>query len=167
MILDFLQPQPPVQSGQALMRIYAVGKDQVLIQNFCTKNAHQFLPCELREEGLSCQPARQTKFLKVMVTNSKDLLLWAVEGSTRHSYKFVTLQATDIKIKDLCLDFGGLPSLVDSACCLWEMAVNLDDHIQHKGWSVSHDIAGLYGGPSWKACANTRNKKRESELKTT
>lgn len=70
MMVDFLQPQPAAQSGQALICSYAVGKCQVQIQNFCTKNPCWFLPCELTEEGLSCQQGLQIKLLQVMVANS-------------------------------------------------------------------------------------------------
>lgn len=95
-------------------------------------------------------------------------LPWPVEGSSRHSYTLTPLPAAGRQTEDLGSGCGDSPSPAGSACCLWETAVSSGDHIRHKGWSVSRDIAALYGGLFWKACANTRSQEREeSELEST
>lgn len=52
-----------------------------------------------------------------------------------------------------------LPFPVGNGYYLGEREVSLDDHIQHKGWSVFHGSAVPYDGLSWKAYADTKKNK--------
>lgn len=139
---------------------YVVATHQMWIQNFHIKNTHQFLPCELREESLRCHQLCKLNCRWWSQTQRIPHIGSRGQYQTQLEIHRTTSYRPDIKVKDLCLDFWGLPSPVGSVCCLWEMEVSLVDHIQHKGWSVSHDTVGLYGGLFWKACVNTRNQKK-------